>query len=271
MKLFVNALCLTLLTCSFLEADDGFLSLFDGKTLEGWRAAHGDNPNDYGPFSVNRDENAICVYSDAKAGSKQNSDCLYTDAEFSHFILKLEYKWLEKRFHPRSDWDRDAGLLFHIHGDLSKVWPLSIEMQIGESPGDKMGSWNSRFHTGDLFVLGKKLRAKTPRRDGIYHPEGKQVKGRSVRTRLGVETPKGQWNEIEIHVQGSEKATYMLNGEVVMELFEFEQLGDDGDSVPLDKGRIGLQAEWAELMYRNIRIKNLASQGERSDENQASF
>ena len=65
---------------------------------------------------------------------------------------------------------------------------------------------------------------------------------------------------MEIRVNGSESATFVFNGEVVLETFEFIQQGKDGDAVPLDKGRIGLQAEWAELMYRNIRIKEMPAE-----------
>jgi len=54
----------------------------------------------------------------------------------------------------------------------------------------------------------------------------------------------------------SKKATFIFNGEVVHEIFNLKQKVD-GKMVPLEKGRIGLQAEWAEILYRNIRIKEL--------------
>lgn len=256
MNPILKALAVSILATSNLHADDdGFDFLFDGKSLEGWTAARSAGPDDWGAFSVNEQEKAIHAYAGQEAGSKQNSDCLNTDTQFSHFILKLEYKWLDKRFAPRTDWDRDAGLLFHVHGDLKKVWPLSIEMQIGESPGDKTG--NRRFHSGDLFVLGSHLRATTPKNGAYYDPDGKPVAGRSVPTKLGVERPKGEWNEVEIRVHGSEKATFILNGETVLELYDIEQQTDKGNFIPLASGHIGLQAEWAEILYRNIRIKEL--------------
>jgi hypothetical protein len=255
-KLCVLPLCLAL---SVFAADDGFKPLFDGKTLSGWTAARGAGEGDTGAFSVNAKERAIHAYAGREPGSKQANDCLVSDGEFSHFILKLEYQWVENRFAPRADWDRDAGLLFHIHGDLKKVWPLSMEMQIGESPGDKPDAKGNlgRFHTGDLFVLGKQLRADTPATDIFYDPTAERVTGKSIRTGLGKEKPKGEWNEMEIHIHGSKKATFILNGEVVLETFNLVQLQEDGTSTPLEKGHIGLQAEWAELMYRNIRIKEL--------------
>lgn len=245
---------------SSLSADEkadaeGFVPLFDGKSLKGWTAAKSEGENNWGAFSVNEKEKAIHVYAGEKPDSKQKNDCLNSDAEFSHFVLKLEYKWAGPRFEPRADWDRDAGLLFHVHGDLKKVWPSSVEMQIGETPGDKFVK--RRFHTGDLFVLGRDLRAKTPRVDGKYSKDGKLVTGKGCPTPLGKEKPKGEWNEMEIRVEGSKKATFILNGETVLEVFDMEKKNDEGKYVPLSKGRIGLQAEWAEILYRNILIKEL--------------
>jgi len=255
----VTTSLLLMTTSLFGELEEGFFPLFDGKTLDGWTAARSSNNGDTGAYSVNEEEQAIHVYAGQEADSKQITDCLNTDKQFSHYILKLEYKWLEKRFAPRTDWDRDAGLLFHVHGDLKKVWPLSLEMQIGESAGDKPHAKGSagRFHSGDLFVLGKNLTTVTSKEGKYYSPKGQQVRGKSVHTKLGTEKP--GWNEIEIQVYGSEKAIFILNGEVVLETYNFTQKDKNGQTISLAKGHIGLQAEWAEILYRNIRIKELPS------------
>lgn len=265
--------CLGLSACTAIAADpsdapqtqkleDGFTPLFNGKTLDGWTSAHSKGEGDWGPFSVNGAEQAIHVYAGCDANSKQATDCLITNEQFSNFILKLEYKWGENRFAPRTNWDRDAGLLFHVHGDLTKVWPHSLEMQIGESPGGKPDAKGAkgRFHTGDLFVLGRHLRTDTPREGKFYNKDAKRQNGGGVRTALGAEKPKGEWNEMEIRVHGSQKATFLHNGEVVLETFNFTQENKQGEKLPLSEGHIGLQAEWAELMYRNIRIKALPAE-----------
>ena len=243
------------------KEETGFVPLFNGKDLTGWTSARSTGEGDWGAYSVNEAEKAIHVYAGKEANSTQKTDCLNTTKEFSHFILKLEYKWNEKRFKPRPDHDRDSGVLFHVHGNLKRVWPFCLEMQIGESPGDKPDAKGKegRFHTGDLFVLRKDLRATTPIGENKrYDADGKKKAGRNIRTPLGIEKPKGEWNEIELRVNGSEKATFILNGQVVLETFDFHFTDESGKKVPLKKGHIGLQAEWAELMYRNIRIKDLS-------------
>jgi len=263
-SLFAFAFCCVVLSAypAFCQQqEEGFVPLFNGKDLQGWTSARSTGEGDWGPFSVNEQEKAIHVYAGKEANSKQKSDCLNSNKDYSHYVLKLEYKWLENRFEPRPDWDRDAGLCFHVHGKLTKVWPWCLEMQIGESPGDKPDAKGKtgRFHTGDLFVLRGDLRTTTPvGEDKKYAADGKQKVGRSVRTPLGVEKPKGEWNEIELRVQGSEKATFILNGKVVLETTDFHVKDKEGKKTPLEKGRIGFQAEWAELMYRNIRIKDLS-------------
>ena len=142
MKNIITTTVISSLLCSLPalaeNKEEGFIPLFDGKTLEGWTSARelkaGKAKN---AFSVNAEDKAIHAYAGEKANSKQSTDCLNTIKEYSHYILKLEYRWLEKRFAPRTQFDRDAGLLFHVHGKADKIWPLSLEMQIGESPADK--------------------------------------------------------------------------------------------------------------------------------------
>ena len=109
-------------------------------------------------------------------------------------------------------------------------------------------------------MLGRELRTDTAIDDNkSYLKDGEVKTGRSIITPLGVEKPTGQWNQMELHVHGSEKATFIFNGEVVLETTNFTQKKTkDAEKTPLEKGRIGLQAEWAGIMYRNIRIKELS-------------
>lgn len=254
--LLISLAIFTLSPLNLIAGDEtGFIPIFDGKTLDGWMAARSTGAEDFGAFSVNPEEQAIHVYAGREAGSEQITDCLVSKNTYDHYILRMEYKWLEKRFAPRVIWDRDAGLLFHVHGDLTRVWPESIEMQIGESPADKPHGKTpieKRFHSGDLFVIGRTLNVEFPKTGRFFDPKGKPTRGNHCQTPFGIEKPKGEWNEIEIRVNGSESATFILNGEITMEIRDFRKKGK-----PLEKGHIGLQAEWAEVLYRNIRIKEI--------------
>ena len=54
--------------------------------------------------------------------------------------MRLEYKWGAKRFAPRANVRRDAGILYHVIGK-DGVWPRSVECQIQEND------------VGDIFTV----------------------------------------------------------------------------------------------------------------------
>jgi len=164
-----------------------------------------------------------------------------------NYELQVEYRWGDKKFVPRADADRDAGILFHITGDdVTKVFPDSLEMQIGDSrPGGD-------YVAGDLWVLGVPTVAEVMI-DGELTPVGR-TGGASVPhyTDVHAERPHGEWNICEITVNGSESAIYRLNGVEVHRLYNFTYAGE-----PLGEGYISVQAEWAEIYYRRIRYRKL--------------
>jgi hypothetical protein len=62
-----------------LMAEDGFVSLFDGKTLDGWVIV-----NKMGPGFLVRDGMIVCPF---EGGQK-----LMTEKEYANFVLRVEYK-----------------------------------------------------------------------------------------------------------------------------------------------------------------------------------
>jgi len=127
----ILSIVLVLVLCGSLQAQDEFKPLFSGTDLSGWISKKEKKKEKAGRFSVNEEEKAIHTYAGEDADSKQDVDYLYTEKEYSNYVLKLEYKWLDKRFKPRAKHDRDAGLLFHLHGDMEGKWPDCLEMQLG--------------------------------------------------------------------------------------------------------------------------------------------
>ena len=259
MKLLPRILLLCSLSLPVL-AEDGFVPLFNGKDLSGWKSIRDEKKKGSGSFSVDADAKAMHVYKKAKDGEKQPIDCLYTEKKYSSYILKMEYKWLDRRFPPRETADRDAGLLFHVHGDMSKIWPNCLEMQLGESDATKT---KNRYLTGDLWVIGKDLEAMNSKEGRFfYKPEAPLVsvgKGKGYDysyATVNVEKDHGEWNEITLTVRAGKEAIFELNGQVVNKISDMTTL-EDGKRVPMASGHIALQAEYAELLYRNIVIKEL--------------
>ena len=65
--------------CSSAVGQEGFVPLFNGKDLSGWRTIRGAGDDGFGPFQIDEIEQAIHVYAGEEAGSKQNFDGLYTE------------------------------------------------------------------------------------------------------------------------------------------------------------------------------------------------
>lgn len=239
-----------------------FKPLLKAGTLGGWSVGQreeggADAMRAEDIFSVYGD--VIHVYAGGKEGSGQRRAILVTDAAFSAYVFEVDYCWLANRFDQRKTADRDAGVLFHIPDGPLEVWPSSVEMQIGESsPGGP-------YVTGDLWVLGKDTRVRNARVDGQYNPgrgDGAlDIVGAkpwdASRTSTGAaHAGARQWNTLRVVVDADRRAVFYVNGEKVNEVFMMER-EIDGVWSPLVSGRIGLQAEWAEMLYRNPRVRQL--------------
>ena len=181
----------------------------------------------------------------APEGSRQPFAALVTDRTYRRYTLTLEYRWGEKKFAPRTDAPRDAGVLFHVQAD-TVFWPASLEYQIQE--GD----------TGDIWLVGTRaVSLRRPERDG-FDPDGtptRRAGKRYVRFTRRPATERPGWNTVRLVVNGRQ-AQFYLNGELVNGFTEAEWRTDEqAPWQPLRAGRIALQAEGAEVFYRNVVLK----------------
>ena len=160
--------------------------------------------------------------------SGQKFGYIATEESYSNFHLKLEFKWGTKKYPPRENDKRDAGILYN--GDIydgDKIWPRSIECQIQE--GD----------CGDIWLIDSAsvIHSDTMTRKEPYH---RVVKSRDA------EKPTGEWNQVEVIVNNGE-ITYMVNGQVV----------NKAKNPNPKAGRILLQSEGAEIYYRKVELQKL--------------
>jgi Domain of Unknown Function (DUF1080) len=167
-------------------------------------------------------ENGVLHVSGAETGY------IATEKKYSNFHFTVEFKWGEKRYPPRENEKRDAGILYHVDfysGD--KVWPRSLEYQIQE--GD----------CGDFWM--------TDSTTIIYHDTLTTPKNwiRAIKSK-DAEKPKGEWNKAEVIVQNG-NITHIINGEIVNN----GKLGNTKD------GHILLQSEFAEIYYKNMMVEEL--------------
>jgi hypothetical protein len=160
--------------------------------------------------------------------SGQKFGYIATEQSYSNFHLTLEFKWGTKKYAPRLNEKRDAGICYNVNiynGD--KIWPRSLECQIQE--GD----------CGDIWLI-----------DSTSLTHGDTIAGRKPYHRiikmLDAEKPTGEWNKVEVIVNKGD-ITYLVNGKVV----------NKARNPNPKSGRILLQSEGAELYYRNVVLQQL--------------
>ena len=242
--------------------------LFNGKNLDGWHVVIGNPPRPDTNQWIQIHDGMIHMYKDAVQGSKQPSGYIVSSNEYSNYHLKLEYKWGEKRFGDRSNSRRDAGILYHVVGK-DGVWPRSVECQIQEND------------VGDVFTVNTRVTAEVdsattnPASEVITNKTGIHtnnmikpvfkpldeggvpfVQGVGDSIRRVIRNPMAErdgWNTVEVIVHGDE-ATYIVNGKVNNRVHHIQERVN-GEWVPLKKGRIALQLEFAEVFYRKVEIK----------------
>ncbi len=196
--------------------------LFNGKNFDGWYTYIrdlGKNNDTLGIFKV---EDGTIHVSGEKFGF------LSTEKEYENFRLTVEFKWGTKKWPPRENAKRDAGILYYCQGP-DKVWNHSLELQIQE--GD----------TGDMWLV--------PGVGGVkpsLEVNGKSYTGGRVVKFSDHEKPHGEWNTTVVVARGPE-IEHWVNGKLNMK----------GKNASLTKGKINLQSEGAELWYRNIVLEHL--------------
>jgi hypothetical protein len=231
--------------------------IFNGKNLNGWSAQYASKAPANAPpaaslFDVVNGE--IHVYRDEAAGSAQPNAYIATDAEHKDYRLSLEYKWGEKKFAPRNDYVRDAGLLYHVYREIPSDWPASAEAQIQE--GDTGDSWAISAQVTS-FVDPKTGRYTLPEDGGVPVTVGEN--GDFKRTRHGRVNEYPGWNTLEVIVRG-DRATHIVNGVVNMRVSDIKSW-DAGTNgwVKLDHGKIALQAEGTEVEFRCVELLPLCA------------
>jgi hypothetical protein len=153
----VTVLC----SAVFAADDDGFVSLFDGKTLAGWQGA-------VDGYFV-EDGAIVC---DPKKGG-----FLYTDKEYGDFILKLEFQLT-----PGAN--NGIGIRTPKGGDPAYV---GMELQVLDDSADRYKNLQPYQYHGSIYgVVAAKRGHQKP--VGEWNTQEVIVKGKQVKVILNGET-----------------------------------------------------------------------------------
>jgi len=187
--------------------------------------------------------------------------CLFTKEEYSNFHLRLKVKWGDRKWDPRKKLLKDSGILYHSIGspgiDYWRSWMLAQEFQIME--GHMGDYWNIATSAIDIKAFipeGAMNPVADKSQSFIPMGNGEEISGFCLRSANYEKNP-GEWNTAEL-ICYEGKSLHIINGHVVMILRNSRYIAD-GKTIPLTKGKIQLQSEAAEVYYKDIEIRNLAS------------
>jgi hypothetical protein len=245
--------------CTLSLGAPDWTPLFNGKDFTGfytWIDGKGKNQDPGSYFSVDPDS-SIHVYAKAVDGSTIAYGYLATVKEYSHYRIRWQFKWGTKRFAPTTA-KRDAGLLYHITGPDQDGWPRCVEFQIQE--GDVGDVWALRNVWVTTTVDPNSI-AGTPKfmeasAGGVLyeHPAPTDYVGLSKNANYEI----AGWNDLEMYVH-DDSVVFYTNGKINNRVFKLRQrtAANPDQFAPLIKGKIGFEAEAAEVYYRRIEVMDL--------------
>ncbi|MEJ7684106.1 MAG: DUF1080 domain-containing protein [Segetibacter sp.] len=79
--------------------------------------------------------------------------------------------------------------------------------------------------------------------------------GRHCRKAIDAEKPAGEWNTLDLYCH-ADTSVHVINGKVMMVLYNSRQM-ENGQALPLTKGKLQIQSEGAEVFYKDIKIRTI--------------
>jgi hypothetical protein len=252
----VSVALLVCLLANMTMAEDKakWIPLFNGQNLEGWTpkiTKHEVGDNFGNTFRVV--DGLLTVGYDKYDQFDEQFGHLFYDKEFSHYRLRLEYRFIGKQVAGGPGWaTRNSGIMVHGQSPQSMAknqkFPVSIEVQLLGGNGVDNRNTGNFCTPGTNVVMDGKLvtRHCISSKSKTYHGE--------------------QWVMSEIEVRGNKVIKHIINGNVVLS-YEKPQLDKrDKDAqklirngeLMLSGGTISLQSESHPVQFRKIELMQLS-------------
>ena len=216
----------------------------------------GENKDQYGVFTIVEENNEQIL-----RVSGEIYGCVSTKKEYENYHFRLKVKWGDKIYPPREKLLKDSGILYHSIGpngaEYWRSWMLSQEFQIMQGHiGDFWSQANSAIDIRAYPSESIMSPVADKSQPFIAIGRGEEISGYCMRS-VNFEKPYGEWNTLEL-ICFEDKSIHIVNGQVVM-ILRNSRYVKDGHKIPLEKGKIQLQSEAAEVFYKDIEIRNLKS------------
>jgi hypothetical protein len=237
MKSLRRSMCIAVLAFATIPAgavsvpseqpqENGFTPLFNGKDLTGWvygRRRDRENKSGRG-YQV---ENGV-IFS-----TKEDGGNLYTEKEYSDFVLRFEFKLTENA-------NNGIGIRAPLEGNAAYA---GMEIQVLDDGGSAYKTLQPYQYHGSIYGV--------------------------VPSKRGFQKPVGEWNTQEITANGR-RITVRLNGTTIVDA-NLDDVKDEAiltahrdltkpegsRGIANTKGHIGLLGHGAHVEFRNIRIREL--------------
>lgn len=177
-KLLLALAALALAATSPAASTDGWVSLFDGKTLNGWR-----NPYTWGETKVVGNEVHLTA---------EKKFFLVTEKSYADFVFEVEI------FLPPGK--ANSGVMFRAHVEPNKVFGYQAEVD-----GDPVRQWS-----GGLYDEGRRMWFASP-------IKGDAASEKAFRDRAGSAFKRDGWNTYRITCQGK-RLKIEVNGVVTTDV-----------------------------------------------------
>ncbi|MEE1943490.1 DUF1080 domain-containing protein [Pedobacter sp. KR3-3] len=238
-----------------VQAQKGWINLFNGKDLKDWKvkiSKHELNDNFANTFRV---ENGLMKVSyDGYTNFNDQYGHIFYKKPFSYYLLKVEYRFVGEQVKGGAGWAlRNSGAMLHCQAPETMLkdqdFPISIEGQI--LGGDGV---NER-HTSNVCTPGTTIYYQNK----LYTAHCLDSKSKTYHG--------DQWVTAEFLVLGDSLIQHIIDKEVVLE-YTKPQIGGGNvsnfdpkvkeDGKRLTSGYISLQSESHPIEFRTVKLFDLA-------------
>ncbi len=251
-KLVLICVALCIAVSGFTQK--GAKSLFNGKNLKGWETYVGAKEKGSAPIGLNVDPLKIFTIVKMDGAnvlriSGEVNASIATVKEYENYHVQMVFKWGEKVYRQLN-----SGLLYHSYGSFGAgldVWMSSHEFQLCTAK------------VGDSYCMGKSyfeipVVKSADGKSFIYSPTGEKTdfgdgkKAKNASKGADYEKPKGEWNVVDLYCFGR-TAVHVVNGKVNMVNYNSGKI-ENGEVIPLSKGKIQIQSEGGELYVKSLKL-----------------
>jgi hypothetical protein len=223
---------------------EGYVSIFDGKSLDGWDG----NPKFW------RVENGAIVGESTPANPSGNSYIVYRKLEAHDFTLKFEVK-VEGTGGTGLQYRSRTGLpwLANIPASVTaNVGPVNLDWMM---TGPQADFWPSRVYTGQFYSENTPMRILAWRGQVVegFGDKSKRLMGTiGDRAALGELVKQNDWNEYVVIARGG-TFLHIVNGRLMAAMID-----DDPSSSNNWSGQFGIEIEaTTRVSVRNVWVKKL--------------